>query len=119
MGHTIMPPSARNQAHVHDNVEVVWTLVKGHTLHFSDSGGRALQGDPSATTALSATSTPAIFTSGSTSATRRGEVVFCYAGANSKDGAGTIFVDAPDVVTSHLAEHGLTLDDLDLEQRIE
>ena len=46
-----------------------------------------------------------------------GEVVFCYAGVNNKDKAGNVWVDPPEVVISHLAARGLTLDDLDLTRR--
>ncbi|MGH8914728.1 MAG: hypothetical protein ACRDZM_09475 [Acidimicrobiia bacterium] len=120
MGHTIMPPSARNQAHVHENVEVVWTLVKGHTLHFSDSleGGNYKETECHDGT-FGYVNPGDLHVGINLSDEMRGEVVFCYAGANSKDGAGTVFVDAPDVVIQHLAERGLTLEDLDLEQRIE
>ena len=44
----------------------------------------------------------------------RGEVIFCYAGVNDKDDADTVWIDPPQIVVDHLAERGLTLEDMDL-----
>ncbi len=118
MGHTIMPPSARNQAHVHNNAEVVWTLVKGHTLHFSDKIGGGHYKESECHDGTFGYVNPGDLHVGiNLSDDQVGEVVFCYAGVNSKDKAGNVWVDPPEVVTSHLAERGLTLDDLDLTRR--
>jgi uncharacterized RmlC-like cupin family protein len=120
MGHTIMPPSARNQAHVHNNAEVVWTLVKGHTLHFSDT----LQHDNYKESechdgTFGYVNAGDLHVGINLSDSEVGEVVFCYAGVNSKDKAGNVWVDPPEVVIEHLAQRGLTLDDLDLSRRTE
>ena len=118
MGHTIMPPSARNQAHVHNNAEVVWTLVKGHTLHFSDKIGGGHYKESECHDGTFGYVNPGDLHVGiNLSDDQMGEVVFCYAGVNSKDKAGNVWVDPPEVVISHLAARGLTLDDLDLTRR--
>lgn len=115
MGHTTMPASARNQAHVHNNVEVVWVLLKGHTLHFSDViGGGAYKETECRDGTFGYVHPGDVHVGINLSDTEPGEVVFCYAGANHKDKAGNVWIDPPDIVEQHLAERGLTLDDLDL-----
>ncbi|KAA9160705.1 hypothetical protein FPZ12_016280 [Amycolatopsis acidicola] len=118
MGYTLMPPGARNQAHVHNNVEVIWHLLSGHNTHLSGSEEtndfKSTDCDPGT---FGYVGKGEIHVGINRSDTEPGEVIFCYAGTNEKEGAGTVWVDPPSVVVEHLAARGLTLDELDLETR--
>jgi uncharacterized RmlC-like cupin family protein len=116
LGYTIMPPSSRNQAHIHTNCEVVWHLIEGHTVHMS---GSEEAGNFKETECRSGVfgyvNAGDIHVGVNLSDTDKGEVVFAYAGVNSRDRAGTEWTDAPEIVIRHLADRGIALDDLDLD----
>jgi uncharacterized RmlC-like cupin family protein len=111
MGYTVMPPGSRNQAHIHTEVEVVWHLLSGHNTHMS---GSEETGDFKTTDCDPGTFgyvyPGEIHVGINRSDTEPGEVIFCYAGVNEKDKAGTVWVDPPEVVVEHMAARGITLE---------
>lgn len=111
MGYTLMPPGSRNQAHIHTNCEVVWYLMSGHNTHMS---GSDKTGDFKSTDCDPGTFgyvyPGEIHVGINRSDTEPGEVIFCYAGVNEKEDAGTVWVDPPGVVLQHLAARGISLE---------
>ena len=91
LGHTIFPPGNKNQWHVHNNCEAAQYIIRGrlrckwleHGKVVSDVLGPGdfiyiLRGEP--------------HTQENASDTDEAELVFTYAGANSVESAGTVFV---------------------------
>lgn len=115
MGYTVMPPSSRNQGHVHNNAEVVWHMMAGYNLHMWRSKDGTNFGEAPGSPGTFGYVSPGDYHTGiNTRPDLKGEVIFCYAGVNDKDDADTVNVDPPEIVTEHLAAHGLTLNDLEL-----
>lgn len=107
MGHTIMLPGTRNQAHIHTNAEVMWFLVKGHTIHYIDTPARDSGSQTECFDGTCGWVSPGeIHVGMNLSDTEAGEVVFCYAGANNKEKAGTVMLDSEEIVDDYRKEHG-------------
>lgn len=92
MGHTIVPPSGRNQAHFHANAAAGLYLAKGQLrlflgptddrTEFLMNVGEFLYLEPGDIHGLV-----------NTSDTEEAEIIFTYSGVASKDIAGTVFVE--------------------------
>lgn len=107
MGYTVMPPGTRNQGHIHTNVEVMWFLLKGHTIHWSDSLERDSYKETECFDGTCGYVYPGeIHVGMNLSETETGENLFVYAGVNDKDKAGTVWIDDFDVVDEYRAAHG-------------
>lgn len=115
MGYTVMPPNSRNRGHAHNAAEVVWHMMAGNNHHIWRAKDGSAWGEGPGSPGTFGYVSPGDYHTGiNTRRDLRGEVIFCYAGVNDQDDADTVWIDPPQIVVDHLAERGLTLDDVQL-----
>ncbi len=94
MGHTIVPPGARNQAHFHANAAAGLFLKKGQLRLFlgkeGDDGSQEMIMDEGDFLYLEPGEIHGLI---NTSDDDTAEIIFTYSGVASKDIAGTTFVE--------------------------
>ena len=94
MGHTIVPPGARNQAHFHANAAAGLFLKKGQLRLFlgkeGDEGSQEMLMDEGDFLYLEPGEIHGLI---NTSNDDTAEIIFTYSGVASKDIAGTTFVE--------------------------
>ncbi len=111
MGHTTHYPGARNQAHIHENCEVMWFVINGHSMHYSETLDHKEYSETECFPGTVGFVAPnEIHVGMNLNSDEIGEVVFFYAGVNDKDDAGTVFVEGIEVVEEYMASHGKKLE---------
>ena len=111
MGHTVHYPAARNQAHIHTNVEVMWFVISGHSKHYSSTIDHKEYAETECFPGtVGYVSQNEIHVGMNLNSEEIGEVVFVYAGVNDKDEAGTEFVEDVDVVEEYMKARGKKLE---------
>lgn len=113
LGHTIHNPASRNQEHVHLGCEVQWFTLAGHSLHYSCTVDHQEYKETECFPGTVGYVAPnEIHVGMNLNAENTGEVVFCYAGCNSTEGAKTVFYQDVGVVEDYMAARGKKLDDV-------
>lgn len=112
LGDTIHNPASRNQEHVHLGCEVQWFVIAGHSLHYSCTvDHEELKETECFPGTVGYVAPNEIHVGMNLNPDNTGEVIFCYAGCNSTEGAKTVFYQDAGVVEDYMAAHGKKLDD--------
>ena len=112
LGHTIHNPASRNQEHVHLGCEVQWFTLAGHSLHYSCTVDHKEYKETECFPGTVGYVAPnEIHVGMNLNADNTGEVVFCYAGCNSTEGAKTVFYQDVGVVEDYMKARGKTLEE--------
>jgi len=112
-GVTIHNPAARNQEHVHLNCEVMWFISKGHSRHYSETRDHKEHSETECFPGTVGYVAPnEIHVGMNLNNDITGECIFFYAGVNTKEDAGTVFLQDVDVVEEYMRERGKNLKDV-------
>ena len=113
LGDTIHNPASRNQEHVHLGCEVQWFTMVGHSLHYSCTVDHQAYKETECFPGTVGYVHPnEIHVGMNLNADNTGEVIFCYAGCNSTEGAKTVFYQEADVVDEYMRKRGKKLEDV-------
>ncbi len=110
MGVCVHTPGSRNQEHVHNNIEVIWFTITGHSLHYSCTVDHEEYFETECFPGTIGYVHPGeIHVGMNLNADDTGSNIFCYLGANMMDQAGTVFYQDVGVVADYMEKHGRDL----------
>jgi|GEM_PF-4046691 len=113
MGHTVHNPGARNQEHVHNGAEVQWFTASGHSLHYSCTVDHKEYKETECFPGTVGFVAPGeIHVGMNLNSDIIGDVIFCYAGTNTIEGAKTVFYQDVGVVEDYMKARGRRLEDV-------